>query len=67
MVIKSNFFIRFLGELKITKRLFEINWHLAMERSKGDMSEGKGSYKQIRVLHLSRYLALEKKNNLEIG
>ena len=61
MVIKSNLFIRFLGELKITKRLFEINWHLAMERSKGDMSEGKGSYKQIRVLHLSRYVALEKK------
>ena len=26
IVVKSNFFVRFLGELKIPKRHFEINW-----------------------------------------
>ena len=29
IVVKSNFFIRFLGELKLLKRHFEINWPLA--------------------------------------
>ena len=29
IIVKSNFFIRFLGELKIPKRHFEINWPLA--------------------------------------
>ena len=29
IVVKSNFFVRFLGELKIPKRHFEINWPLA--------------------------------------
>ena len=28
IVVKSNFFVRFLGELKIPKRHFEINWPL---------------------------------------
>ena len=29
LVIKSIFFVRFLGELKVPKRHFEINWSLA--------------------------------------
>ena len=29
VVVKSNFFVRFFGELKITKRHFKINWPLA--------------------------------------
>ena len=29
IVVKANFFVRFLGELKIPKRYFEINWPLA--------------------------------------
>ena len=32
VVVKSNFFDRFLGELKIPKRHFEINWHLVAGR-----------------------------------
>ena len=28
MVVKSNIFVRFLGELKIPKRHFEIDWPL---------------------------------------
>ena len=31
MIVKSNFFVRFLGELKIPIRHFEINWPLAEE------------------------------------
>ena len=31
IVVKSNFFVQFLGELKIPKRHFEINWPLASE------------------------------------
>ena len=31
--VKSNFFVRFLGELRIPKRPFEINWPLAGVRS----------------------------------
>ena len=30
IVVGSNFFLHFLEELKIPKRHFEINWHLAM-------------------------------------
>ena len=29
LVVKSNFFVHFLGELKIPKRHFEINWSLS--------------------------------------
>ena len=31
IVVKSNFFVRFLGELKIPKRNFEINWLLVSQ------------------------------------
>ena len=31
IVVKSNFFVRFFGELKIPKRHFEINWPLEEE------------------------------------
>ena len=40
IVVKSNFFIRFMGELKIPKRHFEINWPLG----KTGYSEGAGFY-----------------------
>ena len=33
IVVKSNFFFRFLGELKIPKRHFEINWPLVKARN----------------------------------
>ena len=31
VVVESNFFVRFLKELRIPKRPFEINWPLAVE------------------------------------
>ena len=31
IVVKSNFFVRFLGDLKIPKRYFEINWPLILK------------------------------------
>ena len=35
IVVKLNFFVRFLGELKIPKRHFETNWPLAKISEKG--------------------------------
>ena len=33
IVVKLNFFIRFLGELKIPKRYFEFNWPLKLVKT----------------------------------
>ena len=45
IVVKLNFFVRFLGELKIPKRHFEINWPLA-------------SHYQIWLVLLNMYVCL---------
>ena len=34
LVVKSNFFVRFFGELKVPKGHFEINWPLVFSFSK---------------------------------
>ena len=41
IVVKSNFFVRFLGELKIPNRHFKINWRFSIKNlNDGDVQSG---------------------------
>ena len=59
--VKSNFFARFLGELKIPKRHFEINWPLAPVPA---TAEGRENWPQevaiFASLHKSRIISFKK-------